>query len=88
MVSTSFKSILWCIHWAHTSFPPAGGPSMLANILPQNGFVSCPKSMQAILFLCNPSGFERFPYVAFLSVAPRGQEGTHKFARVFALSNM
>lgn len=88
MVSTSFQSILWCIHWAHTSYPPAGGPSILANILPQNVFVSCLKSMQVILSLCNPSDFERFPYVVFLSVTPKGQEGTHKFVRVFALSSM
>jgi hypothetical protein len=44
--------------------------------------------MQVILFPCNPSDFERFPYVAFLSVTPKGEEGTYKFVRVFAFSNM
>ena len=72
MVSISVKGMLWCMHWAHTSYPPMAGPSILANILPQNVFVSYPKSMQVILFLCNLSGFERFPYMTFLSVTAAG----------------
>lgn len=66
MMSISVQRILWCIHRAHTSYPPTGDPSILANILLQNVFASCLKSMQVILFLCNLSGFERFPYMAFL----------------------